>query len=97
MEGSRVENKKAILLFFLFVASAFAGTTSGGLEGLWNEAVDIVSDKYLGYLIAGYQLYDAYKLRVAGETGKAVERLVYAGAFGGFATLAESTAGALIL
>ncbi|MEK6659263.1 MAG: hypothetical protein AABY36_06235 [Campylobacterota bacterium] len=88
--------KKAIFLFVLFVASAFAGTTGGGLEGLWNEAVDILGDKYLGYLIAGYQLYDAYRLRVTGETGKAVERLIYAGAFGGFATLAEQTAGALI-
>lgn len=91
------ELKKALLLVLLLAVSAFAGTTAGGMEGLWNQAVNIFSDKYLGYLIAGYQLYEAYRLRVAGETGRAVERIIYAGAFGGFATMAQTTAGAILV
>jgi len=89
--------KKIAIVLVLMSISAFAGTTAGGFEELWNQAVDILGDKYLGYLIAGYLLYDAYRMRVAGETGKAVERIIYGGAFGGFTTLAEQTAGAILL
>ena len=89
--------KKIVVLLVLMSLYAFAGTTAGGMEGLWNQAVDIIGDKYLGYLVAGYLLYDAYRMRVAGETGKAVERVIYGGAFGGFTTLAEQTATALLM
>lgn len=89
--------KKIVMVLILMSISAFAGTTAGGFEELWNQAVNILGDKYLGYLVAGYLLYDAYRMRVAGETGKAVERVIYGGAFGGFSTLAEQTAGALFL
>lgn len=85
------------MVLILMSISAFAGTTAGGFEELWNQAVNILGDKYLGYLVAGYLLYDAYRMRVAGETGKAIERVIYGGAFGGFSTLAEQTAGALFL
>jgi hypothetical protein len=84
------------MVLLLMAISAFAGTTAGGMESLWNSAVNSVGDKYLGYLVAAYLLYEAYRQRVQGETGKAVERVLYAGAFGGFATLAEQTATALL-
>ena len=89
--------KKIAIVLVLMSISAFAGTTAGGFEELWYQAVDNLGDKYLGYLIAGYLLYDAYRMRVAGDTGKAVERIIYGGAFGGFTTLAEQTAGAILL
>lgn len=94
-------NKKKIVyalfaLLFLTCDVAFAGTSAGGLEALWNKAVYIISDKYLGYLVAGALIHKAYELRAQGETGKAVERLVYAGAFGSFTTMAEQTAAALL-
>lgn len=89
--------KKIAVILVLMSISVFAGTTAGGFEEIWNSAVSIIGDKYLGYLVAGYLLYDAFRMRALGETGKAVERVVYAGAFGGFTTLAEQTAGALLL
>ncbi len=100
MEKSSFASKKLTfftLFLLVFSTSLFAGSTAGGFESLWNNAVDILGDKYLGYLVAGYLLYEAYRQRVANETGKAIERVIYAGAFGGFATLAEQTAGALLL